>query len=97
MSKRDVIKMEQAKRGICMELRQMPSPSSQEMAIQKKWMKYVKKFTDEVRTDNAGNAIGVLNPNASFKVLLAGHCDEIALVIKRIDDQGFLYFDKMGG
>src|SRR5699024_1343299 len=41
--------------------------------------------------------IGVLNPNASFKVLLAGHCDEIALVIKRIDDQGFLYFDKMGG
>src|SRR5699024_8305610 len=64
---------------------------------QKKWMKYVKKFADEVRTDNAGNAIGVLNPNASFKVLLAGHCDEIALVIKRIDDQGFLYFDKMGG
>ncbi|HLR09511.1 MAG TPA: M20/M25/M40 family metallo-hydrolase [Bacillota bacterium] len=89
--------MEEANRAFLMELLQTPSPSSQEMAIQKKWMKYVKKFADEVRTDNAGNAIGVLNPNASFKVLLAGHCDEIALVIKRIDDQGFLYFDKMGG
>lgn len=97
MSKRGGMTMEEANRAFLMELLQTPSPSSQEMAIQKKWMKYVKKFADEVRTDNAGNAIGVLNPNASFKVLLAGHCDEIALVIKRIDDQGFLYFDKMGG
>ncbi|HLT54660.1 MAG TPA: M20/M25/M40 family metallo-hydrolase, partial [Bacillota bacterium] len=39
----------------------------------------------------------VLNPEAPFKVLLAGHCDEIALVINRIDDNGFLHFDKVGG
>src|SRR5699024_11491420 len=51
----------------------------------------------EIKTDNAGNAIGILNPNASFKVLLAGHSDEIGLVIKRIDDEGFLHFDKVGG
>jgi len=80
-----------------MELLKTPSPSSNEMEIQKKWINYVEKFADEIRTDNAGNAIGVLNPNASFKVLLAGHCDEIALVINRIDDHGFLYFDKVGG
>lgn len=74
-----------------------PSPSSMEMAIQKKWIGYVKPFAHEIRTDNAGNAIGILNPDAPFKVLLAGHCDEIGLVINRIDGQGFLYFDKMGG
>src|SRR5699024_8658059 len=50
-----------------------------------------------IKTDNAGNAIGILNPNASFKVLLAGHSDEIGLVLKRIDDEGFLHFDKVGG
>src|SRR5690625_3080885 len=80
-----------------MELLQTPSPSSNEVAIQKKWISYVKEFADEIRTDNAGNAIGVINPNAPFRVLLAGHCDEIALVINRIDEHGFLHFDKMGG
>ena len=73
------------------------SPSSQEMKIQKQWINYVKQFADEIKTDHAGNAIGVLNPEAPFKVLLAGHCDEIGLVINSIDDEGFLYFDKMGG
>lgn len=80
-----------------LELLTTPSPSSMEMEIQKKWINYVKEFADEVITDNAGNAIGVLNPNAEFKILLAGHCDEIALVVNRIDDGGFLHFDKMGG
>ncbi len=79
------------------ELLKMPSPSSMEMQIQKKWMHYVKEFAHEIRTDHAGNAIGILNPDAPFKVLLAGHCDEIALVINRIDEKGYLYFDKMGG
>ncbi|MCF3943477.1 M20/M25/M40 family metallo-hydrolase [Oceanobacillus alkalisoli] len=80
-----------------MELLNTASPSSMEMDIQRKWMAYVKEFADEVRTDNAGNVIGILNPQAPFKVLLAGHSDEIALVVNRIDEQGFLHFDKMGG
>lgn len=80
-----------------MELLNTASPSSQEMEIQKKWINYVRPFADEIRTDNAGNAIGVINPDAQFKVLLAGHCDEIGLVINRIDDEGFLHFDKVGG
>lgn len=89
--------MEQANRDFMLELLHTPSPSSNEMEIQKKWMNYVEGFADEIKTDNAGNAIGVLNPSAPFKVLLAGHCDEIGLVINRIDDNGFLHFDKMGG
>ncbi|GAB3803448.1 M20/M25/M40 family metallo-hydrolase [Virgibacillus kimchii] len=84
-------------RDFLTELLKTPSPSSDEVLIQKKWINYVKDFADEIRTDNAGNAIGVLNPEAPFKVLLAGHCDEIALVINRIDEEGFLHFDKMGG
>lgn len=79
-----------------LELLRTPSPSSMEVAIQKKWIDYVKDFADEIITDHAGNAIGVLNKEATFKVLLAGHCDEIALVINRIDEDGFLFFDEVG-
>ncbi|PAV28763.1 endoglucanase [Virgibacillus profundi] len=89
--------MEKANQDFLLELLHTPSPSSNEMVIQKKWINYVKDFADEIRTDHAGNAIGVLNPDAPFKILLAGHCDEIALVLNRIDDNGFLHFDKMGG
>ncbi|WP_053218800.1 M20/M25/M40 family metallo-hydrolase [Virgibacillus senegalensis] len=89
--------MEQNRQQFLMDLLRTPSPSSMEMTIQKKWIDYVKPFADKVITDNAGNAIGVINPDAEFKILLAGHCDEIALVINRIDDQGYLHFDKMGG
>lgn len=89
--------MEAKSREFLMELLNTPSPSSMEMEIQKKWIEYVKEYADEIKTDHAGNAIGILNPDAEFKVLLAGHADEIALVINRIDEAGFLYFDKMGG
>ncbi|CDQ39233.1 MULTISPECIES: M20/M25/M40 family metallo-hydrolase [Virgibacillus] len=89
--------MSLANQDFLLELLKTPSPSSNEMEIQKKWIQYVKVFADEIRTDHAGNAIGVLNPQAPFKVLLAGHCDEIALVINRMDENGFLHFDKMGG
>lgn len=80
-----------------MTLLKTPSPSSMEVAIQKTWIEYMTPYADEIMTDHAGNAIAVLNKEANFKILLAGHCDEIALVINRIDEQGFLYFDKMGG
>ncbi|ERJ13242.1 M20/M25/M40 family metallo-hydrolase [Haloplasma contractile] len=79
------------------ELLSTSSPSGNEEAIQLKWRDYVKAFADEVRTDMAGNVIGVLNPNAPFKVLIAGHCDEIGFMVKRIDENGFIYVEKVGG
>lgn len=79
------------------ELLSTPSPSGQEAGIQKKWANYVKPFSHKLHTDGAGNVIGIVNPESSFKVLLAGHCDEIGFIINRIDENGFLYVDKMGG
>lgn len=80
-----------------LELLNTPSPSGMEMEIQKKWLQYVKPYADEIRTDHAGNVIAARNPEAPFKILLAGHSDEIALIVNRIDDNGFLYFEKVGG
>lgn len=89
--------MSKMNQDFLIELLKTPSPSSMEMEIQKKWITYTKPYADEIRTDHAGNAIAILNPDAEFKVLLAGHCDEIALVVNRIDEAGFLYFTKIGG
>ncbi|MGR9048988.1 M20/M25/M40 family metallo-hydrolase [Halobacillus faecis] len=89
--------MEKERLNFLMELLNTPSPSSMEMEIQKRWIKEMRPYADDIKTDHAGNAIAVLNPEAEFKILLAGHCDEIALVINRIDEQGYLHFDKMGG
>lgn len=89
--------MDQEAKQFLLDLLTTPSPSGSEVTIQQKWMQYVKRFAHKIETDTAGNVIGIVNPEATFKVLLAGHCDEIGLVINRIDENGFLYFDKVGG
>ena len=74
-----------------------PTPSGFEAAGQKIWCDYARQFADEVVTDSYGNAAAVLNPDASPKIMLDGHLDEIGLMIKHIDDKGFLYVQRIGG
>ncbi|MBN2794509.1 MAG: M20/M25/M40 family metallo-hydrolase [Clostridia bacterium] len=74
-----------------------PSPSGNEVEIQKKWMTEMKSYADQIETDMSGNVYAILNPGADFKVLLAGHCDEIAFMVQHIDDKGFVYVTKAGG
>lgn len=79
------------------ELLKTPSPSGDEVEIQKLWISYVKEFSHRIDTDFSGNAIGILNPEKPFKVMLTGHCDEIAFMVTHIDDKGFVYVTKVGG
>lgn len=74
-----------------------PSPSGSEQAIQRIWCEYARQFADEVRTDAYGNAVAVLNPKGDPKVLLDGHIDEIGLMVKHVDDKGYIYFQRIGG
>lgn len=74
-----------------------PSPSGDEVAIQRLWMEEMTPYADRMETDFAGNAYAILNPDAEFKVLLAGHCDEIAFMVQYIDDKGFISVTKAGG
>jgi putative aminopeptidase FrvX len=74
-----------------------PSPSGYESAGQRVWCEYARQFADEVRTDAYGNAVAVLNPEGDPKVMIEGHADELGLMIKHIDDKGFLYFQSIGG
>jgi len=52
---------------------------------------------DRLEVDLSGNSIAILNPEGSPRVMLAGHVDEIGLIVTHIDSDGFLYFDGIGG
>lgn len=74
-----------------------PTPSGEEWIGQKNFCEYVKPYATKIEIDEIGNAVAIHNPEASFKVLLAGHADEIAFMVKQIDDNGFVYVEKVGG
>ncbi len=78
-------------------LLETPSPSGYESALQQIVRDYVQDFADEVRTDLHGNVIVVKNPDSPLRVMLAGHCDQIGLIVQHIDDNGFLYIQPIGG
>ncbi|MFH2203331.1 MAG: M42 family metallopeptidase [Elusimicrobiota bacterium] len=79
------------------ELLTTPSPSGYESKVQKIWCDYARGFADEVMTDSYGNAVAVLNPGARPRIMLDGHADEIGLMIKHIDGNGFVYVQQIGG
>ena len=74
-----------------------PSPSGYEQPVQQVVRDYVSDFADEVRTDVHGNVIAAKGPDAPLRLMLAGHCDQIGLIITQIDDSGFLFAQTIGG
>ncbi len=74
-----------------------PSPSGYEMGVQELIRRRLADCCDEVRTDIHGNVFGIVNPDAPFRLMLAGHCDEVGYMIMHIDEKGFLYFNPVGG
>jgi endoglucanase len=75
-----------------------PGPSGDEAAAAKVWRDEARAFADEVRADVRGNSYAVLNgADGAPRVLLAGHIDEIGLMVTHIDGEGFLWFAPVGG
>ena len=59
--------------------------------------KKVENYSDDIKTDAMGNLIVKKNGNGKLKVMITAHTDEIGLVVKRIDEKGFIWFDVIGG
>jgi endoglucanase len=72
-------------------------PSGYEFQTQQVWRERVQDVADSVQTDSLGNCIATLNPEGSPSVMIDAHIDEIGFLIKYIDDNGFLYFNPIGG
>ena len=73
-----------------------PGPSGFESAPAKIWRDEAKAFAD-VSNDVAGNSLAVVNPGGAPTIMLAGHIDEIGLIITYIDDDGYLFIAGIGG
>src|SRR5436190_15991426 len=84
------------------DLLETPSASGYEHAIQDVVRAWAGRYADEVRTDRHGNVIATIFPQdrsvgSSHRVMLAGHCDQIALMVQHIDENGYLYVQPVGG
>lgn len=73
-----------------------PGPSGFESAPAKVWREEAGKFA-KVRADVAGNSIAEVNPEGSPTIMLAGHIDEIGVIVTYIDDEGYVYITSIGG
>jgi putative aminopeptidase FrvX len=73
------------------------SPTGYESSGQKLWMEYLKPYVDTFITDTYGTAVGIINPDAPYKVVIEGHADEISWYVNYITDDGLIYVIRNGG
>ena len=73
------------------------SPVGFETGGQKLWLEYVKPYVDTTFTDPYGTAVGVINPDAPFKVVIEAHADEISWFVNYINAEGLIYLKRNGG
>lgn len=73
------------------------SPTGHESSGQKIWMEYIRKYIDDYLTDHYGTVVGILNPSASYKVVIEAHADEISWFVNYISKEGYIYVIRNGG
>jgi putative aminopeptidase FrvX len=79
------------------ELLHARSPSGYESEAQAVFDRHVKPAADTYTGDALGNRIATLNPKGDPTLMLAGHMDELGLLITYINKDGFIYFNTIGG
>lgn len=79
------------------DLLRVPAPSGYEAPASTVWREAASAFA-EVRTDGLGSSMALVGDEGAEPVLaIAGHIDEIGLVVTHIDDKGFVWFNPIGG
>ncbi|MGA2015588.1 MAG: M20/M25/M40 family metallo-hydrolase [Opitutaceae bacterium] len=79
------------------ELLHARSPSGYEGEAHVVFDRHVKPAADAYSGDSLGNRIATLNPAGSPTLMLAGHIDELGLIVTYVNKDGFVYFDTIGG
>ncbi|MGH7483404.1 MAG: M42 family metallopeptidase [Longimicrobiales bacterium] len=82
--------------GFLKRLLDTPGPSGFEAEAARVWRAEAEGFADQVSSDVSGNSMATLRGQEP-RVMLAGHIDEIGIMVTHIDDEGFVYFDGIGG
>ncbi len=79
------------------ELLHARSPSGYEFEAQKVYDRHVKPAADAYAHDALGNRLATLNPKGDPVLMLAGHMDELGLIVTFVNKDGYIYFDTIGG
>jgi putative aminopeptidase FrvX len=74
-----------------------PSPSGYEAEGQTMWLDYIRPYIDDVFMDSSSNAVGIINPQEKYKVILEAHADEISWLVNYVDCKGFIHVLENGG
>ncbi len=73
------------------------SPTGFEASGQQIWLDYLKPYIDSYIVDVYGTAVGVINPDQPYKVVIEAHSDEISWFVNYISDEGYIYVRRNGG
>jgi putative aminopeptidase FrvX len=73
------------------------SPVGFETWGQKIWLEYLKPYIDNHFVDSYGTAVGVINPDNKFKVVIEAHADEISWFVNYVTPEGLIYLKRNGG
>lgn len=79
------------------QIEETPSVSGFEQPVARIVRKRMAKFADKVETDVHGNVIVSAGDRKGPRVMLAGHMDQIGLMVNYVNDDGYIYFDAVGG
>ncbi|QYM80467.1 M42 family metallopeptidase [Horticoccus luteus] len=79
------------------ELLHARSPSGYESEAQAVFDRHVQPAANAYRKDALGNRIATLHPDGDPVLMLAGHMDELGLIVTYVNKDGYLYFDTIGG
>jgi len=79
------------------ELLHARSPSGYEGEAQAVFDRHVQPSADAYGGDPTGNRIATLNPAGGPTLMLAGHIDELGLIVTYVNKDGFVYFEPIGG
>jgi putative aminopeptidase FrvX len=74
-----------------------PSPVGFESSGQRLWLDYIKPFVQTTMVDPYGTAVGIINPDAPFRVVIEAHADEISWFVNYITPEGLIYLKRNGG
>jgi endoglucanase len=77
-------------------LLETPGPSGYERAAAGAWRDEARAFA-RVSADVLGNSYAETGPEDGPVILLAGHVDEIGLIVTHVDEQGYVYVGPIGG
>lgn len=73
------------------------APTGFESPGQQLWLDYIRPYVDTHMVDTYGTVVGIINPDAPYKVVVEAHADEIAWFVHYITSDGFIYLKRNGG